>query len=220
MRFLVVLLVIVAMAFASDTLTGHSSGVGSVPPATDDLFDSYAYDTGTVFGSIPAAFTDYAICDDYTYAAAITSIETYTHWAVTTASNPTELEFLVMNDASGPDGTPVSMVSYPTTVTDSGIAFGSYTVWLAVTDLSAAPIEVPMGTTMWFGAHRNDGNNWYPGVGTTVTGTEAYRTLAAGWAWEPFSNSLEAAGDIFKIVEGSIVSSLERNTWAGIKNMF
>ena len=219
MKFFVVLLVVVALSFASSTITGHSSGMGSVPPATDDIFDSYAYDLATVFSSIPASFTDYAICDDFTYASSAVAIDTYTHWAVTTASNPTEVELLVMNDASGPDGAPVSQVAYPTTVTNSGFAFGSYSVWQAVIDLSAAPVEVTAGATVWLGPHRNDGSNWYPGAGTTVTGSEAYRTVAAGWAWEPFSNSLET-GDIFKIVEGTIVSSLERNTWAGIKNMF
>ena len=218
MRFLVVLLVVVAMSFASSTITGHSSGLGTIPAATDDVFDSYAYDLATVLSSIPASFTDYAICDDFMYSASAVSVDTYTHWAVTTASNPSEIELLVVADASGPDGTPVSMVSYPATVANSGFAFGSYTVWQAVLDLSADPIAVAAGTTVWFGPHRNDGDNWYPGAGTTVTGSEAYRTLAAGYAWEPFSTSLESA-DIFKIVEGTM-TSLERDTWAGIKNMF
>jgi len=223
MKFLVVLLAVAAMGFASDdTLIGHPGGVGYPMPGTDDTLDTYAYDAGTAFSaSLPASFTDYAVIDDFTEATdADASLDTYTCWAVTTAALPTELEVLVVADASGvPSGAPTSQSSYTATVTDSGFTFGSYALYVAVIDLTSDPIAVPFGTTVWLGSHRNDGSNWYPSCGTTVTGTEAYRTVAAGWTWEAMSVSIEA-GDLFKIVEGTPGSALSRTTWAGIKNMF
>ena len=90
-------------------------------------------------------------------------------------------------------------------------------IYIAVIDLTSDEPVVPIGTTMWLGSHRNDGSNWYPLFGTIVTGSEAYRTVAAGWAWAPLSSSL-VAGDLFKVIDGTV--SLNRTTWAGIKNMF
>ncbi len=219
MKFLVVLLAVAALGFASDTLTGHSGGVGYALPETDDTLDTYAYNDGEVFSSIPASFTDYAVVDDYTAAVDADAIlETYTCWAVTTASAPTALELLVVEDASGaPSGAPVSQVSYTTAAASSGFTFGSYDVLIAVMDLTSDEPVIPIGTTMWLGSHRNDGSNWYPACGTTVTGSEAYRTVAAGWAWQTISASLQS-GDLFKVIDGTV--SLNRTTWAGIKNMF
>lgn len=53
--------------------------------------------------------------------------------------------------------------------------------------------------------------------GTTVSGSKAYRTLDAGWSWEPFSYSL-VEGDLFKIIVGPPYSSLNRSTWAEVKS--
>ncbi len=82
MRFYIILLAIVAMAFASSTITGELSGSATfILPATDNLLDSYAFDPGTAFAaSIPASFTDYAVVDDFT-AGSGASIDTYTCWA-------------------------------------------------------------------------------------------------------------------------------------------
>jgi len=167
--------------------------------------------------NIGASFTDYAVCDDYN--GAHNYLETYTTWGVTTGTAPTALEIMIIPDASGAPSTsgPSSQVSYPATVTDSGFLYGSYTIWLAVIDLSAAPVEID--ATVWIGPHRNDGVNWYPVGGTTVTGSEGYRTLAAGWTWTPFSESLQP-GDIFKILEGPPPPSISKSTWAGIKSGF
>jgi len=219
MRLFVIILAVVGMAFASGTISGEPGGVGHALPETDDVLDTYAYDTGTSFSTIPAASSDYAVCDDYTASGSGDSIiDTYTTWAVTTAANPTALELLYIADNSGPDGAPVSQTSYPAAVSNSGHMFGSYIVWIAVMDLSSDPAVVLNGETVWLGAHRNDGSNWFAGCGTTVAGSEGYRTLAAGWDWAPFSGSL-VTGDLFKIIEG-IDTSLSRSTWAGIKNMF
>ncbi|MCD4707047.1 MAG: hypothetical protein K8S62_04835 [Candidatus Sabulitectum sp.] len=215
---LFVIFVVAGMAFAFDSFPGESSGVGYLLPGTDDVFDSYAYKESEVFSSVPAAYSEFAVCDDFTATGSgDVIIDTYTSWGFTTGSNPAELELLVIADNSGPDGAPVSQTSYPCTLYDSGFTYAGYTVWVTVMDLSSDPAVVMSGETVWFGHHRNDGGTWAAGCGTTVTGSEGYRTVASGWAWAPFSESLES-GDIFKIVEGS--TSLERSTWAGIKNMF
>ncbi|MCK5840852.1 MAG: hypothetical protein KAH31_01690 [Candidatus Sabulitectum sp.] len=218
MRIFLVLFAVVAISFASGTLRGAPGGeAGYTLPGTDDELDSYAYAAAEQMSTIGASFTDYAVCDDYNGIHAY--LETYTTWGVTTGAVPTALEVLIIPDASGAPSTsgPSSQVSYPATLTDTGMTYGSYAIWLAVIDLSATPVEID--APVWIGPHRNDSVSWYPIGGTTVTGSEAYRTLAAGWAWEPFSNSL-VAGDLFKVLEGIPFTALERNTWAGIKNMF
>lgn len=218
MRFLVVLLVIAAVSFAAGTLRGGPGGVANYTlPETDDVLDTYAYVAAEQMSNIGASFDDYATIDDYNGVAA--NINTYTMWGVTTASAPTTLDLMVFADDAGvpTSAGATSMETYPTTSSDTGMTYGSYAIWIAVIDCSAAPVAVM--TTDWVGSHRSDGSNWYPIGGTVVTDSEAYRTLAAGWAWEPFSTSL-VAGDLFKVIDGTPVSSLERNTWAGIKNMF
>ncbi len=218
MKVLLVLLSVVAISFASGTLSGTPSGTATYTlPGTDDQLDSYTYNAAEQMNNIGASFDDYAVCDDYNGMHAY--LETYTMWGVTTGTAPTALEVMIIPDDSGvPSASgPSSQVSYPATVTDTGMMYGSYTIWLAVIDLSAAPVVID--TPVWIGPHRADGGNWYPIGGTAVTGSEGYRTVAAGWTWTPFSDTL-VAGDLFKILEGTPYSALERNTWAGIKNMF
>lgn len=217
MRLLLVLFAVVAISFASGTLRGAPGGEASYTlPETDDLLDSYAYVAAEQMSTIGASFGDYAACDDYNGPHAY--LETYTTWGVTTGAVPTELEVLIVpDDAGAPSASgPSSQVAYPTTFGDTGFTYGSYPIWIAVIDLSAAPVEID---ATWIGPHRNDGVSWYPIGGTTVTGSEAYRTLVAGWAWEPFSQSL-VAGDLFKVLDGELYNALDRNTWAGIKSMF
>jgi len=207
----------ITVASPPGTLRGEPGGVGYPLPATDYYHDSYACAAAEQMSSIGASFTNYAVCDDYNGVQVL--LTTYTTWGVTTGTTPTELEIMIIPDDSGvPSASgPSSQVSYPATLTDTGMTYGSYAIWLAVIDLSAASVEID--SPVWIGPHRADGVSWYPIGGTTVTGSEAYRTVAAGWAWAPFSGSL-VAGDLFKILEGSPYSALERNTWAGIKNMF
>ena len=217
MKFFAILLAVAGMAFASGTLTGSAGGTGGgfTRPGTDDILDSYAYNQAEQMGTIGASFTDYAIIDDYYGGNA--NMDSYTCWGVTTASVPTDLELMIVADASGvPSGAPISQDSYSVTTVNSGYTYGSYPIWIATFDFTSSPVYIDSPT--WLGSHRNDGSSWYPIAGLTVTNSEGYRTLGAGWAWEPFSNSLEA-GDLFKIIEGE-PTSLSRDTWAGIKNMF
>lgn len=218
MRILLVLLAVVAISFASGTLRGAPSGAATYTlPGTDDELDSYAYVAAEQMNNIGASFDDYAVCDDYNGVHAY--LETYTTWGVTTGTAPTSLEVMIIADDSGAPSTsgPTTQTAYPTTCTDTGMMYGSYAIYIAVTDLSATPEEI--AAPVWIGPHRSDGGNWYPIGGTTVTGSEGYRTLVAGWAWAPFSGSL-VAGDLFKVLDGELYNALERNTWAGIKNMF
>ncbi len=219
MRYFVLLSVFVAMSFASTSaLRGESGGIPNYTlPGTDDTLDTYAYNATEQMSTIGGSSSATAAVDDYNGING--TIETYTMWGVTTASPPTDLEMMIVPDDSGVPSSagPSSQDSYPVSCSDTGMTYGGYTIWLVVVDCSASPISV--SAPLWLGTHRNDGNNWFPVSGTTVTGIEAYRTVAAGWAWEPYSNEFEA-GDLFKIIEGEPENSLNRNTWAGIKNMF
>lgn len=219
MKTLFILTVVAGIAVASSpgTLRGEPGGFGNALLGTDWYYDTYAYDSGTVLSSIPASFSDYAVIDDYNGLNCFP--EHYICWAVTTASNPSSLELLLVEDVSGaPSGSPFSQESYPCTVLNSGFTFGSYTVWITELDL---PNEdwLFLESPVWLGSHRNDGNSWYPACGTTVSGSEGYRTVAAGWAWSPFSETIET-GDLFKIIDGSPPPAINRNTWAGIKSEF
>ena len=214
MKLFAVLVLMACVAFASDTLRGEPGGVGYALPATDAVYDSYAYNADEVFSTIPASFGDYAVVDDFGYTGAY--IRSYTCWAVTTASPPTELELLVIADDSGPEGAPILQTTYPCAAWNSGFTFAGYTVWVTHLDMSMDPLTTY--DTVWLGTHRNDGGSWYPACGTTVNGMEGYRTTSAGWAWAPLSSSIQA-GDLFKIVRDQTVA-LERITWAEIKNMF
>ena len=218
MKLVIVLLALAALAFASGTITGQAGGVADyAPPATDSTLDSYAYNAAEQMSTIGASFDDYAAVDDYNGISS--SIDTYTAWGVTTASAPTALEIMVVADDSGvPSASgPTSQTSYTATLTDTGMIYGGYPIWIVFIELCAAPISVT--APVWIGLHRADGSDWYPIGGTTVTGSEAYRTLDAGWSWEPFSYSL-VEGDLFKIIVGPPYSSLNRSTWAGVKSAF
>ena len=218
MRLFTLALVLTAVAFATGTLSGEVTGSASYTlPETDDLLDSYVFNEDELFSTIPAAFDDYVVVDDYTASSGESVIGYYRCWGLTTSSNPTELELFAVEDASGPSGAPFSMTSYPCVIINSGFIFAGYTVWMAEMDLSSYPILVFGGTTIWLGSHRNDGNTWYSACGTTVTGMNAHRTLAAGWAWHDIADSIEA-GDLFKTLEDYV--SLERTTWAGVKSSF
>ncbi len=218
MKLVFVLLAVAAMAFASSTISGEAGGVANYTlPSTDDVLDTYAYNAAEQMSTIGASFDDYATVDDYNGIDG--NITSYTCWAVTTVAAPTALEIMVVADDAGvPSASgPTSQTSYPAVCSDTGMTYGSYAIWIAVIDLSADPILAM--SPLWIGIHRADGSNWYPVGGTTVTGSEAYRTEVAGWSWAPFSASL-VSGDLFKVIEGTPYSSLNRSTWAGIKNLF
>ncbi len=217
MRFFLVLFALAALAFASDTISGQPGGTANYTlPGTDDIYDSYAYNAGEQMDNIGASFGDYAVVDDYN--GSTIDMTSYTMWGVTTVSAPSALEIMVVPDDSGVPSAagPSSQDSYPATSSDTGMTYGSYAIWISVVDASATPVA--LAAPVWLGTHRAGADNWYPIGGTTVTGTQGYRTVEAGWAWAPFSESL-VAGDLFKVLEGNLVA-LERNTWAGIKNMF
>ena len=221
MNFLVAVLVVTTVSFASNTLHGGSCGLANYAlPETDYNHDSYAYDANEVFTTtIPASFGDYVVVDDFRRIYS-EPIYYYTCWGVTTASVPYQLELILFEDSNGPDGPPISQNLYNCTIISSGFSYASYPVWVAIIHIPYG-LDLAYNETVWLGSHRNDGNNWYPACGTTVSGSEAYRTLAAGWYFEPLSNTLQY-GDLFKIISDSPPSgvALERNTWAGIKTAF
>lgn len=222
MIFQLLIFLVIGNASASGSISGHPGGAGGgfVFPETDYYYDSYAYNQSEQMSTIGASFDDYAAIDDFTWGVDGTVyLGGYTCWGVTTGSAPTSLELLVVGDASGtPDGAPISQDSYPVTCVNSGYTFGGYIIWVAVMDLSSNP---EVATPVWLGSHRADGVSWYPLGGTTVTGSEGYRTLAAGWSWEPFSVSLEA-GDLFKVIADYCwwPPAIARTTWAGVKSSF
>jgi hypothetical protein len=213
MKLFVVLLAVAGLAFASGTFSGRPGGTGGYwLPETDDLLDSYAYSVAEQMSTIGASFDDYAVIDDFPMSAIITK---YTCWGVTTGAAPTTLDLLVVADDGGvPTGAPLSQNSYPTSCGNSGFTYGGYTIWVAEMTIADEVVD-----NNWLGSHRTDGGNWYPVGGITITGAEGHRTTAAGWAWQSFTASGIPAGDLFKVIEGTL-NSLERNTWAGIKNMF
>lgn len=220
MKLIAVLLAITGFAFASVTFSGHGGGPGggAVYPETDDLLDSYAYSQAEQMSTVASSFGETAAIDDFTYAGdADVTITGYVVWGVTTTSVPSALNLLVVEDDGGlPTGAP-TFTSYPINTGNTGYTYGGYTIWMVEFDLSDNPeVVIPV----WLGHHREGADSWYPLGGTTVTGSEGYRTTEAGWNWIPFSGGPEPlpSGDLFKVIEGTV--SLQRNTWASIKNMF
>ncbi len=207
------------MAFASATFSGEVRGSGGLDlPEVDFVIDTYPYDSGDQMSEIGASFDDYAVCDDCTFEApADLEIHLYYTYGVTTGSSPSELTLLVVEDDAGePAGEPLSQDSYSVSLGNTGYTYGGYTIWAAEMDLSSSPVSI--STPVWLGPQRNDGVAWYPIGKMTIDGSEGYRTLAAGWSWEPFSQSL-TEGDLFKIIEGEY-QALQSNTWGGIKALF
>jgi|GEM_PF-1894088 len=217
MRTLAVLLAAAAAALCSSTLSGELRGRGGLDlPETDMILDSYIFTPGEQMDTVPASFGDYAVIDDFTYGTdAQAELYLYTTWGVTTsASSPLEMALLVVDDYMGvPQGEPISQESYPVDISYTGYMYYGYPVWQAEMDLSYYWVEV--STPVWLGPQRTDGKNWYVLGGVTVSGSEGYRTLEAGWDWQPFSESIPT-GDIFKLIEGYSYA-LQRTTWGGIK---
>jgi len=218
MRTLAVLLAAATGALCSSTLSGELRGRGGLDlPETDMILDSYAVDFGDKIPTIPGSFGDYAVIDDLVISWGSDYelwLDEYTTWCVTTANFvPSELVLLVVDDNYGvPAGEPISREVYPVDCYNSGFTHGGYIIWLTVMDL-------PYGTTVqspvWLGPQRQDGEDWYIVAGVMVSESEAYRTVEAGWDWQPLSQELEEA-DIFKIIEGDSYG-LQRSTWGGIK---
>lgn len=219
MRFLMVSLILASSVLAADTITGRPDGPGGgfIFPQTDMVMDSYAYNPSEVMYTLGASFGDYAEIDDFTYPYGSGFwLEYYFCWGVTTGSPPTELQLLCVADDGGvPSGAPISQVSYPTDCLNSGYTYAGYTIWVAEMYLLDNPY---FDSPCWLGSHRADGGNWYIAGGTTVSGSEAYRSTSAGWNWQPISSTIEY-GDLFKIF-GNYVISLQRTTWAGVKSSF
>ena len=201
------------IAMASPQLRGVTGGSGQFIPETDDQFDSYIYGPDAVT-TIPASFGDYRVVDDFVTASPV-EITSFVYWGVTTGSVPTALNIMCFENNAGVPGTEVFQTSNPITTANSGYTFAGYIVWQAT---MAVSIDVPTGTR-WFGFHRPEATNWYVGLGTNVTNSEAYRTTVAGYSWVPVSSD-PAIGeaDLYKIIQGN--TALTRDTWAGIKNLF
>ena len=223
MRYLACVLFAFSVTGASGTLSGHTggSGVGFHFPETDYTLDSYMYNESEAMSTIPASYDDYAAVDDFDpYSFDDAVLGTYFCWGVTTGAPPTALDLLVVEDNYGnPGGAPVIQETCSTFLYDSGYLFSGYTIWLV--EMHPTPIYVE--TPCWLGSQRNDGSTWYVVGGITVSGSEGYRTTAAGWAWAPFSAELEP-GDLFKVMTDDWSTpwwvSLTRTTWAGVKNSF
>lgn len=220
MKLFVVLLAVASMAFASATFTGEVRGSGGLDlPEVDIEIESYPYDPGDQMSTIGASFGDYAAIDDCNYGLdAELWITLYLTYGVSTSgSAPSELALLVVEDDGGvPTGAPLSQDVYSVTSGNTGYTYGGYTIWQV--EMAWSVGEVGISTPVWLGPQRQDGSNWYPIGGLTVTGSEGYRTVAAGWDWQPFSQELEE-GDLFKIIEGE-PQALQSNTWGGIKALF
>ncbi len=215
MKLITLLLLVTATALfaAGPTLSGESSGEGFWFPATDDIIDTYAYDEN-VCSSIPASFDDYRVVDDFVATGSV-ELTGFTYWIVTTGSVPTELLLISYADDGGTPGNELGQDSYAVTTAASGYVYAGYTVY--VTNMPVS-ISVDAGT-YWFGFYRSDGGETlYVGIGPTVTGAEAHRTVAAGYAWEPMSNSIVAA-DLYKTIEGN-TTALDSETWGSIKGIF
>ncbi len=219
MKLFVVLLAVVGMAFASSTFSGEVRGSGGLDlPEVDFVIDTYPYDPDDQMSTIGASFDDYAAIDDCTYEVdADLWLTLYLTYGVTTSgSAPTDLTLLVVEDDGGvPTGAPLSEDSYSVISGNTGYTYGGYTIWQV--EMNWVEGEVGISTPVWLGPQRQ-GNNWYPVGGLTVSGSEGYRTVEAGWDWQPFSQELEE-GDLFKIIEGEL-QALESNTWGGIKALF
>lgn len=197
-------------------LTGEGGITGEVVPfpETDDIVDSYAYNQAEQMSTIAGSFSECATIDDFDMGSPAEDIFIcgYNCWGVTTSSIPTTLEFLIVEYSGGqPVGAPLSQETYSVQCIDTGFTYYEYTVWYACLDL---PDFLDIPHPCWLGSHRNDGMDWFPIGGLTVSGSEGYRTQG-GWSWEPFSSSIEY-GDLFKIIYGS-TSDLDRYTWAKIK---
>lgn len=212
-----VLLLAVQFSMAAGTLTGDPGGCwagGFTFPANTVIIDSYIYNPSQAMETLPASFDDYTAVDDYSCDFVLLS---YTCWGVTTGSAPSSLEMLHVPDGGGfPVGAPTSHESYMFECDDTGYTFAGYPIWQVYMFFNSGPYFTYPG---WLGTHRSDGINWYVACGTEITGNEAYRTLAAGWAWQPFSASI-GPGDIFKIIEDPSFPAVTGNTWAGIKTTF
>lgn len=220
MKAFVLLCLVAVTSYATGTFGGPTggSGGGYLSPPTKDVLCSYIYNPDEQMDDVGASFSEFATIDDYNGPAG--DIESYTCWGISQSSPPSTLDLLVVEDfSSTPAGSPVSSYSYDVDPVNSGYTYGGYTIWVVVLDLSANPLAVD--GSVWLGTYRSDGSSWYPMGGTTVEvhDTEGYRTVADGWQWEPFSESLQA-GSLFQIIQGTPGSTLNRNTWATIKSMY
>ena len=217
MKYLLTLLFVAGLAVASapPELSGALSGTGFGFPGTDDYLETYAYNAASGCTTIPASFTDYRVVDDFVRTSAV-NVTKWTNWFVTTASTPANLNLMCFANNAGAPGTEVYQTPHAVTCVNSGFLFGSYVIYKAEMVLTQAFTA----GTWWVGMHRVDGSSWYPNLGTVLTGSQAYRTVAAGYAWQTVgTDPAIGPADVFKIVEG-VVTSLDRTTWGGIKNLF
>ena len=219
MKLLVVLLVIVAMSFASSTMRGEFEGTPNPMPGTDDVVDTNAYDAATAFDTAYAIFTDFWVADDFTPPADYT-IEILTLWDLSTGAMPTSVDaYIWADDAPGPGAELwTDAVSGGDLVHNAtGVTFAGYMIYMTVASLPNTDYFTALsGTTYWTTFQRTDGTNFYCIQDTGVTGTECYRDIGSGWV--PGSTTGYPATDMFRIIEGTL--PLDRDTWGTIKALF
>ena len=218
MKLFVVLLVVVAMSFASSTMRGQFEGTPNPLPSTDDIVDSNPYDAAHQFSTAFAIFTDYWVADDFTPTGDY-DIECLTFWDLSTGAMPTSVDAYFWADGTGP-GTELwnGTVSGGDLVhNNSGVTFAGYIVYITIATLPNTDyFTAESGTTYWTTIQRTDGVNFYCILDDEVAGTECYRDIGSGWV--PGSTTGYAATDMFRIIEGSL--PLDRDTWGTIKALF
>ncbi len=219
MKLLVVLLVVVAMSFASSTMRGEFEGMPNPLPGTDDIVDTNAYDAAHAFNTAFAIFTDYWVADDFTPSNDY-SIEILTLWDLSTGAMPTSVDAYFWEDAPPGPGTELwnGTVSGGDLVHNAtGITFAGYMIYMTVAALPNTDyFMATSGVTYWTTFQRTDGTNLYCIQDDEVEGTESYRDIGSGWV--PGSTTGYPATDMFRIIEGTL--ALDRDTWGTIKTLF
>jgi len=219
MKLFVVLLVVVAMSFASSSIRGEFEGTPNPLPGTDDVVDTNAYDAAHQFATAYAIFTDYWCADDFTPANDY-YIEILTLWDLSTAAMPTSVDAYIWADAAPGPGTELwtGTVSGGDLVHNAtGVTFAGYMIYMTVASLPNTDYFLTTaGETYWTTYQRTDGQYLYCILDDEVAGTECWRDIGSGW--QTGSSTGYDPVDMFRIIEGSL--PLGRDTWGTIKTLF
>jgi len=226
MKLFLVLFVCVAASFASSTLTGPIGGEYNLNlPSTDDVVDTNAYESATMYTTAYGSSGDYYVAEDFTPSGNF-YITDVSWWTITTAATPAPsgVEVIFYTDAApGPGSVLWSGVPIALNHIDTGVTFAGYVVWLTTATLPDTDyFTANSGTTYWVCMHRTDGSNFFIVLDTVVRGTECYRVDVTGGSYVPGSTTgspLYDPADVFQIIEGT-TTALDRSTWADIKTIF
>lgn len=218
---LMVFILSVAMAngITSDVAEIHGSYGGY--PSTDDTIDSYAANAGEIHTSAYANFHatgqtyPYITADDFeiTVDAQIDEIVYWTN----ASDNPATCDVFLYADAAPGPGAELQATTATVAAVATSIPWGTAWVYQATLTL-ADPLTFDLGSVYWVAPLRDEGGaTWYCTVGSTVRGTDAYLQYEGAWAsWQTQS---QPPMDVFRILNGT-ASSLQRDTWGSIKNLF